>query len=591
MKSSAEPVTQRLRLPRASDGSASVATFIDERWRLEAQIGYGAFGSVHRARDKDTGDIVAVKIFDASLESNGYVQELGLLFSEEHPNVVRTLSFGYTSGQRYIVYEFMQGGSLRDFLIRSPRVEPEVALAVVRDVAAGIAFAHSHDVVHRDLKPENILLTRADPPYTAKLCDFGLSARGKPGEKMRARYGSPGYMAPEQFRGEYDHRVDFYALGVVLYEMLFGRRPFEGDVVTIRHAHEHQQVPIPSDLVPSLGALLRRALARAPGSRYQHADELLEDVANVQRALSMQHTASAVSQPVFHETVLEPAWSMELPVAVRHATMTTGGHLLLGSHSSISLCTRAGRYVDLVRLHQPVEELVDGSCVRGVVGWVSKGELWFFERGRIERSDGDGNLLAQARRVVLSPRGDEILVVTPSYVELRELGGRACWRAEISSYGMLPPACFSADGELVWLALESPRTQIVALTRAGERLLRASAPGSDPILLPSGARRVVVGSRGRRTLVTMSLEGFVEERLELVGPLIDAFSTGPRAAVALGATHRQFLELEPTTSRTILPHDMSPGLEFYGAEGVYRLELATEQAVLHYEALSKIPTE
>ena len=107
---------------------------------------------------------MAIKIFTEAFLNSGYLQELGLMFDEQHPNIVEVLSFGYTAGRKHIVYEYVPGGSLRDYLVRVRHVEPAVALELTAEIARALVFAHGRNVVHRDLKPENILLERADLP-------------------------------------------------------------------------------------------------------------------------------------------------------------------------------------------------------------------------------------------------------------------------------------------------------------------------------------------------------------------------------------------------------------------------------------------
>ncbi len=146
------------RQPNPQEISEAQSRHIND-WQVDAQLGTGAFGEVYRVRHVDTGREGALKLFDEDLEVGGCLTELELLFDADHPNIVDILSFGYTSGRKYIVYEYVEGGNLRDLLVSANRVDPEIALRILREAARGVAFAHDQSIVHRDLKPENMLLT------------------------------------------------------------------------------------------------------------------------------------------------------------------------------------------------------------------------------------------------------------------------------------------------------------------------------------------------------------------------------------------------------------------------------------------------
>lgn len=560
---------------------------LDGRWRVIARVGHGAFGQVYRAVELESQEEVAIKVFNPQLDATGYVQELGLLFSEHHPNIVRTRSFGYNRAGRYIVYEFVAGGSLRDYLIRFPRVQPEQALAMLEGMARGLAFAHERRVVHRDLKPENILLTRDTWPFEVKLCDFGLSTRVRGETKMRSRYGSPGYMAPEQFEAEYDHRVDFYALGVILYELLFGRRPFTGDYVSIRHAHKHREIPLPQSAPPALLALLRRMLHVDPRQRHDDADALLTDIIATRRALDTARDDTPLSPPRFDEPVIAPRWRVTIEEPLRQATTTRSGHLLLSTSAHVWAVLRDGRAIRLVELNQQVDEWIEGGSIQARrVGWASQGQLWLLEQDRVRALPGVSLEPGVPCRMRFTPDVEDVLLITPSHVELRGCDGEARWRAQIASYGALPPVCCSRDGQIVWIAQEAPRTQLVALTRDGERLSRTAAGGNEVKLAATIEDRVLVGVRGQRELVELSAQGFVTRELSLWEPLLDLVELGDGLALACSARHLQLLDLRAFELVAIERHPDPSMFTIYGAGGLYLMGISRARTTIERFALT-----
>ena len=237
------------------------------RYLVEDVIGQGSFGRVYRALDTETGERVALKEFVKQAgRIDSFLRELGILFDLHHPNVIdcRTIVMG--GSFRYLVCDYMDGGSLRDLLVAGKATTLEL-LELVVQVMEGVAYAHDRNVVHRDLKPENILLARRDGGYDAKVSDFGISTLGTT-VGLRSSIGSPAYMAPEQFYDQYDARVDVYALGVIVYEIIFGRRPFVGSPAQLMTGHLRVEPEIHAWLPKQFARLLGKALAKKPDRRY-----------------------------------------------------------------------------------------------------------------------------------------------------------------------------------------------------------------------------------------------------------------------------------------------------------------------------------
>lgn len=253
------------------------------RYRPIAPLGQGATGTTYRAIDPATGGTVALKVLSPQLCANQ--QFVARFFGEAEtmqrlgdPHCVRLLDFVTVPGALTIVTEFVDGISLRDLLRRAERLTGEQALGVFRGALLGLRHVHEHGLVHRDVKPDNIMLDRTGE---SRLIDYGLARpAGRVGESAE---GSPSYMSPEQIRNEpLDARSDIYACGMVLAELLTGRRIFTADTVAAT-VNNHLNNPAPdlasSDAVPAaLAAVVATATAKSPAQRYSTVDDFLEEL-------------------------------------------------------------------------------------------------------------------------------------------------------------------------------------------------------------------------------------------------------------------------------------------------------------------------
>lgn len=267
-------------------------------------LGSGGMGRVFRARDAE-GRELALKVLDGALAQDParlkrFSQEAAAAGALDHPAIAKVLGTGQAEGIPYIAMELLQGETLLERLDRGPMPRGE-ALRYAREFALGLAAAHDHGIVHRDLKPENLFITTGGQ---AKILDFGLakqlpfeSAATDPGQgapptrltRAGALVGTIGYMAPEQVRGgAVDARTDIFSLGIVLFEMLTGRRPFEGaSAVEILNAILKEDVPALrkpelGGLSPELAELLSHCLEKDPARRFQSARSLAFQLGQLQ---------------------------------------------------------------------------------------------------------------------------------------------------------------------------------------------------------------------------------------------------------------------------------------------------------------------
>lgn len=295
-----------------SEADAYLGRVLDSKYELIARLGEGGMGAVYRARRLHIGDEVAVKVLRRDLVSDAdaiarFRREARSAAIIRHANVVTIHDFGEaraSGAPAYIVMELVRGSSLRDLLRSEKRFKPERAVALMRDICAGVGVAHREEVVHRDLKPDNVIVM---PPAhegereTAKVVDFGLAklrdlATEPSLTRTGAVMGTPFYMSPEQCRGEeLDARSDVYSLGAMLYEMLAGETPFRSNnIAGLISKHLHETPPaLPSGAVPpALEAACLRALAK-------NADDRPADANAFRRELQAAMAAPAAEPQTF----------------------------------------------------------------------------------------------------------------------------------------------------------------------------------------------------------------------------------------------------------------------------------------------------
>ncbi|HMB53890.1 MAG TPA: protein kinase [Thermoanaerobaculia bacterium] len=263
------------------------------RFEILSVIGAGGMGVVYKARDRELGDVVAVKMLRPDLAGDvthvtRLRDELRLARRITHPNVLRTFDLGEVGGIPFISMEYVRGVTLAQLLDHTDRLAYSAGISVGKQLCQGLAAAHEVGVLHRDIKPANLILM---PNGNLKLMDFGIARpiqRTEPGQTVEGwLVGTPKYLAPEQLRGEEpDARADIYACGVVLYEMFTGTAPFEGEsYVELATKTLREDVPPPkqrwAEMPPELEAIIMKCLAKDPKERYASAEALLGDLSRL----------------------------------------------------------------------------------------------------------------------------------------------------------------------------------------------------------------------------------------------------------------------------------------------------------------------
>lgn len=254
------------------------------RYHILGLIGQGQFGKVYCASDRRTGQLVALKeLTHQRAPTNQFLQELWFIISLQHPNIAACRALEHIHNGRYLVMDYCEGGTLRHLLEQNHALRLQESLQLLIGVLEGLHYAHQRGIIHCDIKPENILLTLKPQGWHPKLSDFGIArhlpTQGKFSSSQKPSLftgGSPAYMAPERFYGLYSCQSDLYAIGVVLYEMLTGDRPFHGLPGELMWLQLNQRLQVPNFIPEPLQIIVQKALEKLPARRYRTALEMSE---------------------------------------------------------------------------------------------------------------------------------------------------------------------------------------------------------------------------------------------------------------------------------------------------------------------------
>jgi serine/threonine protein kinase len=304
-----------------------LGTKLSGRYRLEARIGAGGMSMVYRATDETLERQVAVKLMHREVASDSdqlerFRREARAVAQLSHPHIVGVIDAGEDAGRPYIVFEYVEGETLKERIRRQGRLPIAEAVAYAIEIARALGAAHARHIVHRDVKPQNVLI---DEEGSAKVTDFGI-ARTLDEEGLTADgrvLGTTDYVSPEQALGQHvTGQSDLYSLGVVLYEMLTGEVPFKGESqVAVAMKHVRDQIPDVQTMRPevsaALAAVIETATAKRQDDRYANDAELVSDLEDV-LAIETARAGSASGEVTSVLRTLPSSTRRRLPLRLRH---------------------------------------------------------------------------------------------------------------------------------------------------------------------------------------------------------------------------------------------------------------------------------
>jgi len=298
-------VTETMEAPKKE---LTRGTIFAGRYEIIEELGEGGMGRVFRVEDKKLQQEVALKLIKPEIAHDKktierFRNELKLARNIRHKNVCGMYDLGEAEGAHFITMEYVRGEDLRSFIHRSGQLAAGTAVRIAKQLCEGLSEAHKLGVVHRDLKSSNIMI---DKNGSARIMDFGiarsLEAKGMTGAGVMI--GTPEYMSPEQAEAKnVDQRSDIYSFGVILYEMLTGKRPFEGDTpLSIAMKHKGEAPRDPRELNPQIPAdlsqLILKCLAKVNKDRYQSADQVLSELNNIEKGIPTTQKVTAKRKPL-----------------------------------------------------------------------------------------------------------------------------------------------------------------------------------------------------------------------------------------------------------------------------------------------------
>ena len=302
-----------------------IDTLFDGRYRIQRKLGAGGMADVYLAEDQELGRRVAIKILNSRHGNDDqfierFRREAKNAAALNHPNIVSIYDRGEAEDTYYIAMEFLDGRTLKELIVSRGAAPINVAIEYARQILSALRFAHRHGIVHRDIKPHNVLV---DGEGRVKVTDFGIARAGTSQmTETGSIVGTAQYLSPEQARGgEVDPRSDIYSLGIVLYELLTGKTPFEGETpveIAMKHLSATPRPPskLRPDIPPELDMVVLRALAKNPDDRYQSTDEMEADLDRVARGAKVSAaTVDTATQ------VLRRAPTTAAPESATAATM------------------------------------------------------------------------------------------------------------------------------------------------------------------------------------------------------------------------------------------------------------------------------
>jgi serine/threonine protein kinase len=433
-----------------SNPSSSVNEHYRSKYRLLGLVGQGQFGRVYCAVHRRTGSLVALKELDRSrFSTHKFLRELRFLLSLQHENIVTCRALEHTATGRYLVMDYCEGGTLRSLLDEEVFLHPVHGIQLILQILAGLDHAHQRGIVHCDIKPENILLTLTADGWRARITDFGIAQLSQDmAREGFSNTGSPAYMAPERFYGQYSPASDTYAVGILLFEMLVGDRPFSGIPGELMSAHLNQSLKLPDKVPPSLRPVLTKALQKLPARRFKSAQEM-ESALRQARDTAM----SELNAGWEHSTLLRPRVALPktpLQAASREPLQASLQQLASGNWRSL----QEGDSLESSQEDLEKEDL-EKTALYQVMG--NRVGRQIYAEAAIARSPADSkSSVNEAMATVRLPEPVTSLLVRP----------QGCFAATQKAVYLLPPGLFepgvkTQQKRFYWLPGQTTKNQAV----------------------------------------------------------------------------------------------------------------------------------
>ena len=476
------------------------------KYRILGLVGRGQFGKVLCARMRDTGKLVALKELEHKrFSTSKLLRELRFLLTLQHENIVACTALVHHQmrGQnyRYLVMDYCEGGTLRDLMNSTKTLSVQQCFELVNDILLGLEDAHAANIIHCDIKPENILLKVTAKGWLAKISDFGIARLSQEvSSEGSNNTGSPGYMAPERFYGQFSVASDIYAVGIILYELLVGHRPFSGMPTELMNAHLNQRVIIPSTLPRSLQVIIMRSLEKLPKRRYASAQAMRLDLLATIRdqdfsQIKMGANAESCANVAFSKKAIYFSQKVVPDKVISLVGAGTSGF----SSGFYSASTFHLSKHDLI-LDQE-EKIANSECQIEAIAFVRQTLFALTNKSIYQFVNGKPKSLyqsAQPFKWTISPQGDWLAVSDGKQLEIRNLVYGRIMRLEFATRAL---SCLVAFDKHHLVAITNkPQTnesRAIVISRRGNIMYKLALPiPIDAAIATFTCNRILVRETG-----------------------------------------------------------------------------------------------
>jgi serine/threonine protein kinase len=473
----AQPVLISQSLDYARMNEKSTSQF--SKYRILGLVGRGQFGKVLCARVKDTGKLVALKELEhRRFPTSKLLRELRFLLTLQHENIVACTALMHHQNYRYLVMDYCEGGTLRDVMNFSKMLSVHQCLDLINDILLGLEHAHNANIIHCDIKPENVLLKITTQGWLAKISDFGIARLNQEIESDGSNTGSPGYMAPERFYGQFSAGSDIYAVGIILYELLVGKRPFSGMPTELMNAHLNQRVMIPESLPRSLVAIITRSLEKLPKRRYTSAREMRLDLELIRREdFSLIKTGLNAESCTIGYLEQKSQYFAQKDITEKIIGLVGAEKSRFYSTSSFLLHWHSLTLDQSEQIVKSEYEIESIAFARKTLFVITKRSIYQVGQGKPKSLYQSAQPLAQPFKWAISPHGDWLAVCTGKQLEIRNLVYGRAMRLEFATRDL---SCIIAFDQHHLLAIankpETNESRAIVISRRCNIMYRLSLP-------------------------------------------------------------------------------------------------------------------